>query len=518
MNYRRLGRTGLIVSEVGFGTNQLRLVPERQAIQTLLRGFELGVNLVHTAPDYEGAVEIVARAVRESGGEVIVCSQGYDIHGNGHGRVDHFEHLFEQTCEVFETNTLALFGIACIDDREMFGENVWGRSGMVEFLLRKKEEGRLRAIYCTTHGGPAYVRNLVERDVFDALMIAHNVLGFHTLSYLPAGGRQFENLAENASTIFPLAQARDIGLLIMKPLGGGLLSRSPAFPPLSEVALPEALLPAAEALRAILRHPAVSAVVPGTASVEEAEENARAGCMSAEPDPVRIETRMAILRATLCSRCGKCESTCSQQLPVSWLFRAGYAAFSGATAFETWSEVEYYRLHPEVEATCSTCPQVTCECPAGIDIPASLQWIHREMGRHADDGVLPGREAALKAMDSQPFAARMLMRVVPGSMGCSSVYDCRVFLENTGLRGWFARDNPHRARVELLVEVGTERQRIRLREDAHPGQRTHFAFRLHAPDRPGRYGLRLTLLGEHFDFAVDQGILVYEADLAVVAA
>ena len=52
MEYRRLGRTELRVSAVGFGTGQLRLVPERQAIDTLLRGFALGVNIIHTAPDY----------------------------------------------------------------------------------------------------------------------------------------------------------------------------------------------------------------------------------------------------------------------------------------------------------------------------------------------------------------------------------------------------------------------------------------------------------------------------------
>ena len=80
------------MSVVGFGTCQLRLVPERQALNTLLRGFELGVNLVHTEPDYEGADDLVARAVRESGADVIVCSQGY-------GPMDEFERLFESTCE-----------------------------------------------------------------------------------------------------------------------------------------------------------------------------------------------------------------------------------------------------------------------------------------------------------------------------------------------------------------------------------------------------------------------------------
>ena len=66
VEYRRLGRTELRVSAVGVGTCQLRLVPEKQAIDTLLKSFALGVNIVHTAPDYGNAEDIVARAVNET--------------------------------------------------------------------------------------------------------------------------------------------------------------------------------------------------------------------------------------------------------------------------------------------------------------------------------------------------------------------------------------------------------------------------------------------------------------------
>src|SRR5215470_8393341 len=99
MEYRRLGRTELQVSVIGFGTCQLRLVPEKQAIDTLLKGFNLGVNIVHTAPDYGNAEDLVARALRYSDAKVIVASQGYDVPGNSEGRVAHFERLFETTCE-----------------------------------------------------------------------------------------------------------------------------------------------------------------------------------------------------------------------------------------------------------------------------------------------------------------------------------------------------------------------------------------------------------------------------------
>src|SRR5262245_7121535 len=161
MNRRRLGRTNLQVSVVAFGTCQFRLLPAWQAIDSLKRGFELGVNLVHTAPDYEGADDLVAQAVREAGAEVIVCSQGY-------GPLSHFEYLFESTCAKLGKQRLEMFGIACIDDREMLGEDVWGPQGMIAFLQRKKAEGRLGGTFCTTHGTPAYIRRLIESDAFDA--------------------------------------------------------------------------------------------------------------------------------------------------------------------------------------------------------------------------------------------------------------------------------------------------------------------------------------------------------------
>src|SRR5689334_5436598 len=161
MQYRRLGRTDLQVSAVGFGTCQLRRVPEQQGLDTLRRGFALGVNLVHTAPDYEGADDLVAEAVRASGRDVIVLSQGY-------GDVAHFEWLFESACRKYKTRRLPMFGIACIDDREYLGDPVWGTDGLIAFLQRKKAEGRIGGIFCTTHGTPDYIARLIRSGVFDA--------------------------------------------------------------------------------------------------------------------------------------------------------------------------------------------------------------------------------------------------------------------------------------------------------------------------------------------------------------
>jgi predicted aldo/keto reductase-like oxidoreductase len=469
MSYRRLGRTGIMVSAVGFGTSQLRVVPEREALDTLTKGFELGVNLVHVAPDYEGAESLLARAIRESpfGSQVLLCTQGYDVQGNSSGPVQHFERLFEQSCEIFDRDCVDLYGIACIDDRENFGENVWGRGGMVEFLARKKQEGRVRATFCTSHGGPDFIRKLLLADVFDALMIAYNPLGFHLLSVHPPPPRQPENLGLNGRDIFPLAHERGVGLMIMKPLAGGLLTDHGAFPRRYSLSVEGDSPNAGDVLRHILCHEEVSCVVPGTASVKEATENARAGhTPQLQGVPEEVERRVFALQAALCSRCGACEELCSQSLPVSWLFRAAYVSLHPGADYENWDEAEYFSLHPGKSSTCSQCSEVTCECPYHLDIPASLIRLHDNMSGLVAAGL------ARDMSGTPPEEARVLTADLPRDLIVGQHSVGRLWVQNAGRDSWMHAGRG--AYVEAMIDG--RRTITRARQDTPPGGRTHFVF------------------------------------------
>lgn len=513
MRRRRLGRTGLQVSSVGFGTCQLRLVPRAEAVATLVRGFELGVNLVHTAPDYEGAEDLVAEAVRESGRDVMVASQGY-------GDAATFERLFESTCERLGRERLELFGVACADDREALGENLWGAGGQVEFLLRKKAEGRLGALFCTTHGTPEYIRGLLERDAFDAVMLAYNPLGFHLLTYNPPkGGRGFESVPANLE-LFDEIRRRDVGLLVMKPLAGGLLCPSLAFPPRAELRPAGTAISAADVLRTILGHEAVAAVVPGTASVAEAEENARAGhedpaTLSAERRRA-VTARVAELQSTMCSRCGRCDDLCSHSLPVSFLFRSGYISAYPSETFETPPQYEYFGLHPRPQATCATCTDVTCACPFGIDIPRSLMRLHEHMGTIAAAAGVPGVGHALDRPAGADWAARLVHVALPAGTADSASPRVALQVANVGSEPWLTGSAAWpRPRVALRVDVdGREAQWEPLREHVSPGCRGHFAFRL-PPLAAGDRRLRLTLVSQTADGQPSREIVLHEATVPV---
>jgi predicted aldo/keto reductase-like oxidoreductase len=514
MEYRRLGRTGLSVSAVGFGTCQLRRVTKAKAIDTLLRGFELGVNLVHTAPDYEGAEDLVATAVARTDRHVIVASQGYDVYYNSHGRVLQFERLFESTCRKLKTDRLDLFGIACVDDREAYRENVWGRGGMVEFLHRMKAKGRLGGTFCTTHGNPEYIGRLIDSGAFDAIMVAYNDLGFHLLSVNPPPGRHFEDIPRTGSEVFPLAAKHDVGVMVMKPFAGGLLCPSKAFPP-GDVAASRAAPAVAgrDVLRSILSRPEVACVVPGTASVEEAEENARAGhapLAVAPADRAALAQRVDALRASLCSRCGLCEPSCSQRMPIAMLFRAAYVALNPAESFETWDEAEYFRLQPRRESTCATCPDVSCACPAGIDIPKTLTTLNGRMVNLLDRGGVAPPPSVPVRRELAWFAARVVTRDLPSELRQDQSHPCRLFVENTGFRPWHPPGAAHRSIVRLAIEVdGARVGVVNLRETVIHGRRCHFVFDLLAPADCGTLRLCLRLVREHPWRAERAGLVLF---------
>ena len=519
MECRALGRTGLRVSAVGFGTSQLRRVTPTQAIDTLLKGFDLGVNIVHTAPDYEGAEDLVATAIARTSRKVMVASNGYDVRGNRTGRVRHFQWLFDTTCRRLKTDRLDLYGIVSVEDREALGQNVWGGRGMVEFLQRMKARGRLRATFCTTHGSPEFARRLIESGAFDAVMLAYNDLGFHALTLNPPAGWHFEDIRRTGAELLPLCKERGVGVMVMLPLAGGLLVPPKAFPP--EQDAPDAAPPAraADALCSILSRDEVSCVLPGTASVEEAEENARAGHGPAEVDPERrraLAARVAALQASLCSRCGLCEPTCSQALPISWLFRAGDMSTRSPTPYETWEDVEYFRLHPKLEPTCDACPSVTCACPAGIHLPRELVGLHRRMVDHARRGLAPPPvEMRPRPAGNRWFGARVVRRELPAEMRPGRTYTCRLHVENRGLR-WWHPPGAHRSCVRLRATVdGHDAATVDLRHKVVTGGRCHFVFELTAPLGRDRANVSLRLVRDHPLLRDRRGLVLYCGDIPV---
>ncbi|MFC2012704.1 aldo/keto reductase [Chloroflexota bacterium] len=81
MEYRRLGKSGLKVSEIGLGTNNLGgRTDEQTSINIISHALELGVNFIDTAELYTRgrSEEIVGKAVKRKRSQVIIATKfGY---------------------------------------------------------------------------------------------------------------------------------------------------------------------------------------------------------------------------------------------------------------------------------------------------------------------------------------------------------------------------------------------------------------------------------------------------------
>lgn len=99
MKYRRLGRSGLKVSEIGFGAWTIGLdwwgkkIDDEEGIKMLNRAFDLGINFYETADMYgKGRSEkLLAKAFEGRRGEVVYSTKwGYDMYNAeqiGHGEL-----------------------------------------------------------------------------------------------------------------------------------------------------------------------------------------------------------------------------------------------------------------------------------------------------------------------------------------------------------------------------------------------------------------------------------------------
>jgi glutamate-1-semialdehyde 2,1-aminomutase len=495
MERRRVGRTDLELSVVGLGTAQLVMMPRRDAVAALARGFTLGANWVHSAPDYGEVEPWIADAIAASGRDVHVLAQGP-------GPLSMLEPYFEHTRRLFRRDRLALYGLGCVDDLERIGENVWGAGGMVELLLEKKRAGQLGGIFCTTHGSAEYVTKLIRSGVFDAIMLAMNPVGFHLLTYNPPAeeGRTFEHIPDVRSQVLPVAVEHGVSILAMKALGGGLLSRGRAFPPHEWLASPAAPIAAGDLLKYALAEPGVCAVVAGCASLEEVEENVRAGHAPIELTSARrqlVERSAARMRLTLCSRCGACESSCSRSLPISFMFRDAYIWNYRTEAFMADDRFDYFRLHPDTALACATCVDRTCLCPQGLDVPQALTRVHANVHQLVAAGHRPGpAEQVHTAEGNGNGSVRVLSHDVPELMAAGTHAVARFVVENTSDAMWLAPQYARRKADALGVAVSIEGRiagRAPLRTNVSPGQRSMLVVELRAPLAEGTHDVEVAL-------------------------
>jgi aryl-alcohol dehydrogenase-like predicted oxidoreductase len=313
MRYRRLGRTGFEVSEIGFGAwgiggGYWGPTDDRLSLRALRQAFELGVNFVDTALAYgDGRSErLIGQAIREFGGAIRVATK---IPPKGGGWPPApgtpARRAFPPDWIISSTErSLKNLGLDCLDLQqfhiwldEWLDDHAWQ-----EAVARLKALGKVRAFGVSViDHRPDTALRAVKSGLVDSVQVIFNIFD--------QSPRQ---------ELFPLCRAHGVGVVARVPFDEGSLtgtlrpdSRFPRGDFRSEYFGGERLAEtcrrverlaflvrdeiknlAQAALRFCLSHPEVSAVIPGMRRPEHVEEN----CRAADGVPLRSE-ELAQLRA-----------------------------------------------------------------------------------------------------------------------------------------------------------------------------------------------------------------------------
>lgn len=275
MNYRRLGKTGLMVSEIGFGGEWMERHTAEECGAVVRRAEELGINILDcwmSNPEVRSSLGQALAGRRErwyiQGHIGSTWQDGQYVRTRD---VDKCREAFDDLLIRLGTDYIDLGMIHFVDT-----ENDWaGAMGgpYLDYVRELKASGKIRHIGMSTHN-PAMARRAAESGIVEMLLFSVNP-AFDLLpptddidSYFADEYRaDLGGIDPQRAELYKLCEQNDIGITVMKPYAGGRLfdeKRSPFGVALTPV----------QCIHYCLTRPAVASVLAGYDTPEHVEQAA----------------------------------------------------------------------------------------------------------------------------------------------------------------------------------------------------------------------------------------------------
>ena len=350
----KLGRTGLEVSEIGFGS------ASSHDPDLVRHALDRGVTLFDTAESYrfgwsEEAMGEGLRGVRE---RVVLSSKTKA--GARDTQADMMSAL-EGSLRRLQTDYLDIyFNHAVNNVARMQNEEWWA------FTQRAREQGKLRFRGMSGHGSrlAECLDYAIEQELVDVVLVAYSFgqdpdfydrlrHTFHFVALQPELPRALDK-----------AKEKNVGVIAMKTLMGARLNDMRPYER-------EGYTFAQAAFRWVLSSPRVDALLISMNSAESIDEYVAA---SGEPEvrgeDLRLLERYAALQHGRYCRhgCNACEGACPERVDIAEVLRTRmYAVDYGDPALA----VEDYAKLGVGASACLSCTHQAClnACPYGIPIP-----------------------------------------------------------------------------------------------------------------------------------------------------
>ncbi len=333
----RLGRTGLMVTKLGFGGIPIQRDSEDEAIAVVKRCLELGINFIDTANGYSNSEERIGKAISGRREEVILATKS---RARERETVESHLKLSLKRLRVEYIDLYQFHNIAHSDELNA----ILAPNGPMTLIEEAKRVGLVRHIGVTSHSIDM-AKKLVKSDRFETVMVPFN--------FVEHGA---------ADELLPLTREHDVGFIAMKPLGGGMLDNIGI------------------AFKYLLQFPDV-VPIPGIEKVHEIEEIIRIleGPRTLTTTEQRnIEKLRQKLSKTFCHRCDYCQP-CTEGIPISMVMTI--PSFAKRTPPE-WIFSGLLAEAVDKAVNCTKCGECEKRCPYSLPIiqimEGHLNWYQSE--------------------------------------------------------------------------------------------------------------------------------------------
>ena len=335
MERRRLGRTGLEVTRIGFGGMTIPGVSKEQAVVTVHKALDLGINFVDTARAYGDSEAKIGEVMKTRRDECYLSSRSpqWDYEGMK-ANID---------------ESLRALGVDYIDLYEPHDVSTTARyqavmnEGGIDALYEAKEAGKIRFIGVTGHNW-AMMEKLLKSGHFDAALVTYNIAN-----------------TQAEAGVIRLANELDVGLFVMKVFGN---SRLLDLSPVDEDRTPTV----EECLRFALSNQDFPMILTGVKSPEEIEENVAIASnyqslSEAEQQDLREFGKK--LGHGYCYGCNYC-MPCPAEIEIPGILRL--LDYQGRLSWEWPQGRQQYAEFDKTIDDCIDCEQCEEACPQNLPV------------------------------------------------------------------------------------------------------------------------------------------------------
>lgn len=368
MNYRLLGKTGIKVSEIGFGGEWLERHKDAESIELLKYAHSKGINIVDCWMPDPRSRDIIGKAMEGCRDSWYVQGHIGSTYQNGqYVRTRDMKHVrpaFGDLLARFRSDYVDLGMIHYIDSIDDWNNVMNGE--FIEYVHELHDKGVIKHIGLSTHN-PLIGKMAVETGFIEMILFSINP----AFDMRPAteelesmfGGYdkdQLSGIDPDRARFYQMCEENNVGLTVMKGYFGGALldkDRSPfgvAFTPV-------------QLIHYALTRPGVSSILCGYGTKDQIDdavyyENAT----DDEKDYASVIANAPLHSYSgQCTYCGHCKP-CPVDIDIALVNKFHDLATAQVSVPE--SVAQHYKALNHTASECVGCKSCESRCPFGVEV------------------------------------------------------------------------------------------------------------------------------------------------------